>query len=203
MDTITAFRQVLDPNDNSTGGGTASAFAGAMGAALAAMVARLSVGKGAGASDSAYEEVRAAGEALGEELASGAARDAEAFAAVTAAYRLPRVTAEQKSARTQAIQAAMIEAAQVPLRNAELCAQVLELVDQLEGRANPNALSDLQCAGYLARAGLSGCLANLAINLPSIKDPATVAGMEDRAQALRRASNRRNAAHAMNPQEAP
>src|SRR5512133_3822913 len=111
MDTITAFRQVLDPNDNSTGGGTASALAGAMAAALAAMVARLSVGKGAGAPESLYSEVRAAGEALSVELAAGAARDAEAFEAVKAAYRLPKETVEQKTARTQAIQAALIEAA--------------------------------------------------------------------------------------------
>ena len=42
---VQAFLKVLDPTDNSTGGGTASAVAGAMAAALAAMVARLSIGK--------------------------------------------------------------------------------------------------------------------------------------------------------------
>src|SRR5512135_778445 len=103
MDTVSAFLQVLDPHDNSTGGGTASALAGAMAAALAAMVARLSGGKGAGAQagppghgpSGPFEAVRAAGEALAVELAGGAARDAEAFEAVKAAYRLPKETAEQ------------------------------------------------------------------------------------------------------------
>ncbi|MFI5038230.1 MAG: cyclodeaminase/cyclohydrolase family protein, partial [Solirubrobacterales bacterium] len=38
-----AYLRVLDPADNSTGGGTASAIAGAMAAALVAMVARLSM----------------------------------------------------------------------------------------------------------------------------------------------------------------
>jgi formiminotetrahydrofolate cyclodeaminase len=185
MDTVTAFLQVLDPNDNATGGGTASALAGAMAAALAAMVARLSVGKGLDASDTAYRQVSATGETLSAELAAGAAQDAEAFAAIKAAYRLPRDTAEQKAARSQAIQAAMINAARVPLHNAGLCVRVLELVGLLEGRSNPDALSDLQCSGYLARAGLDGCLANVAINLPAIKDPAVVSAINAQVRALR------------------
>lgn len=185
MDTVTAFLQVLDPNDNSTGGGTASALAGAMAAALAAMVARLSVGKDLDASETAYRQVSTTGETLTAELASGAARDAEAFAAVKAAYRLPRETPEQKAARSLAIQAAMINAARVPLYNAGLCVRVLELVGLLEGRSNPDALSDLQCSGYLAQAALEGCLANVAINLPAIKDPAVVSAMNQRVQTLR------------------
>jgi len=185
MHTVTAFLQVLDPDDNSTGGGTASALAGAMAAALAAMVARLSVGKDQGASDTAYRQLSSDGETLSDELAAGAVQDSEAFAAVKAAYRLPRETPEEKAERTQAIQAAMIHAARVPLHNAGLCVRVLELVGLLEGRSNPDALSDLQCAGYLARAGLDGCLANVAINLPAIKDPAVVAAIDRGARSLR------------------
>jgi len=185
MNTIEAFLQVLDPNDNSTGGGTAAALAGAMAAALAAMVARLSVGKSPEASEAAYRQVSVTGGALSAELAAGAASDAEAFAAVMAAYRLPRETPEQKAARSQAIQAAMIHAARVPLHNASLCVRALELVDLLEGRSNPDALSDLQAAGYLARAGLDGCLASVAINLPSIKDPAVISEISQQVRTLR------------------
>ena len=73
MDTVEAFLQVLDPGNNSTGGGTASALAGAMAAALAAMVARLSLGKDLGAPDTVYRELSATGETLSAELAAGAA----------------------------------------------------------------------------------------------------------------------------------
>jgi formiminotetrahydrofolate cyclodeaminase len=185
MDTITAFRRVLDPNDNSTGGGTASALAGAMAAALAAMVARLSAGRGLDASENLFDEVRELGEALAGELAAGAARDAEAFEAIKAAYRLPKETAEERAARSQAVQEAIAEAARVPLRNAALCGQVLDQITRLEGRANPNAFSDLQCADYLARAALAGCLANVAINLPGIMDPLLASAISEQAQALR------------------
>ena len=40
----------------------------------------------------------------------------------------------------------------------------------MEEKFNTNAKSDLECAGYLAKAGLKGCLANVRINLPYIKD---------------------------------
>jgi formiminotetrahydrofolate cyclodeaminase len=79
----------------------------------------------------------------------------------------------------------MIHATRVPLSNAERCAAVLALARQLEGRSNPRALSDLQSAGHLARAGLLGCLANVAINLPGVKDVTAAAEMEARAAALR------------------
>lgn len=184
MDTVTAFLRVLDSHDASTGGGTASALAGAMAAALAAMVARLSIGKGLGAPDAFYEELGAEGERLSLALAAGGARDAEAFDAVKAAYALPKATSEQKAARTAAIQAAMTTAAQVPLDNAALCARAQELAGRLAGRSNPNTLSDLQCAGHLARAGLAGCLANVAINLPAIKDEAAAAAIREQARAL-------------------
>jgi len=185
MDTVKAFLQVLDANDSSTGGGSASALAGAMAAALVAMVARLSMGKRVDASDTVYRELSATGETLSTELVAGAARDADAFAEVTAAYRLPTEMPEQKAARTQAIQRAMINAAHVPLHNAGLCMRVLELSSTLEGRSNPNAVSDLQCAGYLARAGLEGCLANVAINLPAIKDATVVSAINEQVGALR------------------
>ncbi len=76
-------------------------------------------------------------------------------------------------------------ATRVPLRSAEQCAAVLDLVAQLAGRSNQRALSDLQSAGYLARAGLAGCLANVDINLPGVKDETAAAEIRGRADALR------------------
>jgi glutamate formiminotransferase/formiminotetrahydrofolate cyclodeaminase len=182
MDTTTAFLQVLDPKDSSTGAARPRRWQ-ALAAALAAMVAPQR-GQGIGRIGG-YLELSAAGETLSAELTAGAKLDAEAFAAIKAAHGLPRETADQKTARAQAIQAAMTHATRVPLHNAGLCVRVLELVSLLEGRSNPDALSDLQCGGYLARAGLDGCLANVAINLPSIQDPAVVSAVHEQVRALR------------------
>lgn len=167
---INSFLRVLDASDNSTGGGTASSVAGAMAAGLAGMVARLSIGKKDLASQKHYEAIATEAEALAEALFNGGHLDAAAFDEVSAAYRLPKDTEEAKASRSRTILEAMVHAAEVPLANAERCSRVLELCRSLEESYNTNAASDLECAGFLAKAGLKGCAANVRINLPYIKD---------------------------------
>ena len=167
---VKAFLRVLDASDNSTGGGTASSVAGAMAAGLAAMVARLSMGKKELAPREHYEKIAAQAEALAVQLFNGGREDAAAFDRVSSAYRLPKKTDEDKASRSLEIQKAMVRAAEVPLSNAGNCKTVLDLCRKLEEKFNTNAKSDLECAGYLAEAGLKGCLANVRINLPYIKD---------------------------------
>ena len=182
---ITAFLKVLDPADNSTGGGTASAVAGAMAGALVAMVARLSVGKEGMEPESFYKKLGTSAQILSTELFDGGREDSQAFEAVRNAFRLPKKSDAEKAVRREAIQTAWVHAARVPLANAERCRQVLELGQQLRGRSNPNAASDLACAMYLARTGMLGCLENVEINLPAIKDPQVSAELAERVSALR------------------
>ena len=182
---VEAFLRLLDPADNSTGGGTASAVAGAMAAALVAMVARLSIGKEGLEAKSFYRELSAEAEALSGQLLDGGREDSDAFMAVLSAYSLAKDTDEEKSARREAIQRAVLQAARVPLANMERCWRVLELAMQLRGRSNPNAASDLECALHLARAGLLGCADNVEINLPAIKDLQAAGELAERARSLK------------------
>lgn len=182
---VETFLRVLDPADNSTGGGAASAIAGAMAAALVAMVAHLSIGKERMEAEVFYRELATEAETLLVKLFNGGREDVQAFGAVREAYSLPKHTDEQRAERRQAIEQAMLQAARVPLANGERCQRVLELCEQLHGRSNPNAASDLKCAIYLARAGLLGCVANVEINLPFIKDEALSTELAVRARELR------------------
>ncbi len=175
-DNVEAFWKVLDPSDNATGGGTASATAGAMAAGLTAMVGRLSLGKDL-QPDAFYEPIIAEAQALAVELFDGARIDSQAFEQVMAAFKLPKDTDEAKAARSQANQAGWQHAARVPLVNAQRCHRVSELAGMLENKSNPDAGSDLFCAIQLAQAGKAGCIANVQINLPSIKDDATKAAL--------------------------
>jgi len=189
---VAAFLKVLDPQDNATGGGTASAVAGAMAGALVAMVARLSIGKASADGEngmepaSFYKDLDAKAQILASELFDGCRQDSQAFEGVQSAFRLPKGTEEEKAARREAIQAAWAHATRVPLVNAERCARVLELGAQLRGRSNPSAASDLKCALFLARAGLLGCVENVEINLPAIRDQELATELAERARALRR-----------------
>jgi methenyltetrahydrofolate cyclohydrolase len=179
-DDLSGFLKVLNPLNTSTGGGTASAVAGAMAAALVSMVARLSNNDPAAPGSPSCDEIAAEGTGLSAVLMMGSREDAEAFDAVRAALRKPKQTEEEKRARGEAIRGAWLQAARVPLRNAQSCARVLMLARLLEGRSNPSAASDLDCAGYLARAGLLGCAANVRINLRSIKDEDATAALAGR-----------------------
>lgn len=155
-----------------------------MAAGLVGMVARLSVGRKGMEAEAFYQNIFTEAEELGQELFKGAAEDAESFEAIRAGYRLPKGNDEERAVRRQAIQEATVKATMVPLRGARRCRRVLELCEQLKGRSNPNAVSDLECAGYLALAGAKGCLSNVAINIPSIEDEALAAQLNEEAQAL-------------------
>jgi len=183
---IQAFLRILDPGDDATGGGTASAVAGAMAAGLAGMVARLSMGGRGTEEEAYYRAIDREARTLAADLFAGGRRDSEAFEAVQASRRLPAGTEQERGSRKAAIRRALIHATRIPLENGEACRRVLELCRRLEGRCNPNAASDLECAGHLARAGLLGCLANVEINLSSIKDERTAAALGEAARELRR-----------------
>lgn len=86
------------------------------------------------------------------------------------AYRLPKETDSDKQARSKAIQTRLREAAQVPLETAELAARSVHAAKNLAEYANLNALSDIRTAIFLAQAGFQGASANVATNLPGIKE---------------------------------
>ena len=183
---IRSFLKVLDPKDNSTGGGTASAVAGAMASSLVAMVARLSKGKEGLAPDKLYDETIKVAESLAEQLFNGAREDSQAFEAVSRAFKMPKKTDEEKAARKKAIQDGWVAAARLPLANAERCGLLLKLGERLTRSFNQNAKSDLDSAMYLVVAALLGCLANVEINVKSIKDKKIADDLLNQANALRK-----------------
>ena len=166
------------------GGGSAAAAAGAMAAGLAAMVASMSRGKKAYVQ---YEaQLSAAIGRLGtlrEELKVAIDADAESYNAVMKAYRQAKTVAEAEGASV--IEAALKQATSVPLGVAEKAREVAQIVAGLEGITNPNMKSDLTTARALAQAAISGALANVEINLASVKDAGFLAQMGKRAQVVK------------------
>lgn len=154
------------------GGGSAAAYSGAAGAALVAMVARLTIGKKKyAAAEAEMQAVLGQAERLRAELTQGIEQDAAAFGAVMAAFKLPKDTEEQAALRQQAIQAATLEAARVPLAAAGKAVEVLELALAVVARGNLNAISDGGSAAAQARAALTAAGYNVRINLASLADP--------------------------------
>jgi glutamate formiminotransferase / formiminotetrahydrofolate cyclodeaminase len=149
------------------GGGSAAAAAGAMAAGLAHMVAAMSRGKKAYLQ---YESELSAAIArltvLREELKAAIDADAESYNSVMRAYKSAREAADGDAI----VDAALKEATRVPFGVAERSREVVQLAEKLGPITNPNMKSDLTTAAALARAAVEGALANVEINLASMKD---------------------------------
>ncbi|MDD1770420.1 MAG: glutamate formimidoyltransferase [Methanomassiliicoccales archaeon] len=180
------FLQELASDSPAPGGGSASCLMGAMGAALGAMVCRLSVGK-KGREDlaSMFEQRAAELDALRLDLTRSMDDDASAFDEVMAAFKLPKGTEEQKTARSAAIQLAYKKAAEVPLATATKCRRVIEILVEVGPRSNPNARSDISVGIRAARAGMEGAAENVLVNLTAIKDEAFVAEVRSKLDIVR------------------
>jgi glutamate formiminotransferase len=168
------------------GGGSVSALAGVLAASLGQMVAGLSRKKKSQASF-----VNELSEALDQlrrnaaELAEAIDRDAAAYDAVMAAYKLPQESAENERLRDEAIQRATRGAAEVPLQVAERSVELFEQLGQLTAIAAASMKSDLEVARVMAVAGARGALANVEINLDSIADAIYVTSLRAKSAALR------------------
>jgi formiminotetrahydrofolate cyclodeaminase len=193
-DLLAAFRS----SDPTPGGGSASALAGAIGASLVAMVARLP--KARGASEKDAERLQAAGsrcDALSDELGTLVDRDSDAYDLVMAAYRRPKATDAQKTARSAAIQDALRAAIAAPLSVMRAAAAAAEQAVVVARYGNPSASSDVQVALELLGAAVRGARLNVDINLSSVKDAAYATRVREEAQALgQAAAHHANAARA-------
>jgi glutamate formiminotransferase / formiminotetrahydrofolate cyclodeaminase len=168
------------------GGGSVSALAGALAASLGQMVAGLSRKKKSQAVfvnrlSQTLDELRRSA----AELAEAIDRDAAAYDAVMAAYKLPQESAEEKRARDEAIQSATRGAAEVPLQVAERSVALFERLGQLASIAAASMKSDLEVARLMASAAARGALANVEINLESIADANYVVSTRAKSAALR------------------
>ena len=167
-----SFLDELAAGTAAPGGGSAAAYSGAAAAALVAMVTRLTIGKKKYAAvENEMQEILTRAEELRAELTSAIARDAAAFEAVMAAFKLPKDTPEGQSERARSIEAATLEAARVPLEVAGKAVEVLGLAARVVTDGNLNAISDGASASALARASLAGAGYNVRINVASLTNP--------------------------------
>jgi formiminotetrahydrofolate cyclodeaminase len=178
-DTVRGFNDALASKEPAPGGGSASAHAVAQAAGLLCMYCRLTTGRKKFA---AVEEKM--NDAI-KELERGRARllelidlDARAYTGVMNGYALPKDTDAQKAARTEAIQAALKEAATVPMEVCTWAVRLLEVAQVVHKDGNPNGLTDAGVGVQLAMAGFAGAALNVYVNLGTIKDETFVVSFQ-------------------------
>lgn len=172
-ETLAGFVGRLSSAEPIPGGGSAAAVTASLAASLVAMVAALSRGR------TAYEPYFATierGEAEGIRLAERclalADEDAAAYGTFAAAMKMSRDTDDQKAARAAALGEAATLAARVPLALVLCCREIVVAAEELAGRSNRNASSDLAVCAHLAVAAAHSAAENVRVNLPSVPDRA-------------------------------
>jgi formiminotetrahydrofolate cyclodeaminase len=168
---LASYLEKLASDAPEPGGGSVAALVGALGAALVSMVAHLTLGKPkyADVQDEMADLEHRAG-VLREHLEELVTLDAQAYAAVAAAMKLPQEDETQKAERKRVLQNALSGAAAVPLKIALTAVEVARLSLPAAEKGNLYAVSDAGVAVLLADAAAQAAALNVKINLAWIED---------------------------------
>jgi glutamate formiminotransferase/formiminotetrahydrofolate cyclodeaminase len=156
---------------------------GALGASLGGMVANLSAGKRGWDDQLEYFSNWAVkAQHLKDQLLSLVDEDTAAFNKVMDAFALPKNSAQEKTARTAAIEEATKHAAEVPLKVMEAAAETYKLLSEMGAKGNPASISDVGVGALAVRACIEGAAMNVRINLSQLKDEEFKTRLRERVQ---------------------
>ena len=153
------------------GGGSAAALAAAVGTSLFIMVAGLPKTRhGTDEERAALTEAAARLRPLRDELSSLIDRDSAAYTSVINAYRLPKSTDAEKTARGNAIDQAMRAATDAPLATMRACERVMREAEAIATSGAASAASDVAVGIELLKTAARGAGLNADTNLAAVKD---------------------------------
>lgn len=169
-ETISDYLKRLAAREPTPGGGAAGALHAAQGAALLAMASRYTTGEKYAEHEHRARQIASRAEEIISASLQTADDDEAAFGAVIAAYGRPAGTEAERTARSEAIQEAVLEAGAPPQALILLATEIVELSNELVDFSNPNVISDVAAAAEAARAAIATALVTLHINISSLKD---------------------------------
>jgi len=182
---LRAFAEETASESPAPGGGSISAYVGALGISLATMVANLSSHKrGWDARWEEFSDWAKKGQALKDRLLTLVDEDTNSFNAIMDAFRLPKGTDAEKTARTNAIQAATRHAIEVPFEVMQLSLNSFETIQAMAEIGNPNSVTDAGVGALCARAAVHGAFLNVRINAGDLKDKSFVEDVLAKGQAM-------------------
>jgi formiminotetrahydrofolate cyclodeaminase len=170
---IEGFLDALASQSATPGGGSAAAIMGAKGAALVSMVCNLTIGKKKYAEvEGEMKSMLVKAENLRRQLTGMIEDDVRAFDTVMGAYGMPKDSDAEKAARSEAIQLALKEATDVPMRCCRAAREVIDLGAIAAEKGNLNVISDAGVAVLAAYAALRSAALNVFTNAKMITDRA-------------------------------
>ncbi len=165
--TIKEFMDALASSSPVPGGGGAAALVGAVGVSLGDMVGELTTGKKKYAEfEEDIQRLMAEAKAIKDELIRLIDADAEAFAPLAAAYRIPK----DDPSRDEIMEEALKNGAAVPMDIMKTCGRALDVIAEFAAKGSRLAISDAGCAAACCKAAIDAASLNVFINTKSMKD---------------------------------
>lgn len=159
------------------GGGSAAALVASTGVSLLCMVANFTIDKkGYEQYQEEIKEILKKLEASNKRLQDLIDLDIAVYEKVSAAYKLPKNTEQEKLERDNKIQEVLKEAMSVPWEIMEIAVDSVPFAEKLSKIGNKNLISDITCAMEFLNSAINSAIHNIEINLKSITDRAFVKG---------------------------
>lgn len=178
---INGFLGKLGSSDAVPGGGGASALAGAVGASLGLMVGSLTVGKKKYADvEDDIKRMMAEMEGISEHLEDCINKDAEMFAPLAEAYRIPK----DEPGRDETLEKCLRDAAATPFEIMELCCRAIELLEEFAVKGSKMVVSDAATGAAVCKGALMGAAVNVRVNTRLMKDREYAADLDAKADAM-------------------
>lgn len=166
---ISQFLDAAAAKQPTPGGGAVTALAGALAASMGEMVVNYSVHKkGLEAFAGELKPALAGLHRARQVLAQLMAEDQQAYAALTAARKLPDGSPE----KAKQLPAALTACIRGPQAMGATAVAVLEICDRIVNFVNPWLLSDLAVCADLSMATVRCSVYNVRVNLPDVTDAA-------------------------------
>ena len=167
------------------GGGSVSAYFSAIGSSLACMVANLSANKrGWEERISNFSKAATKLQGIKDQLLSMVDEDTEAFNGIMAAIKMANSSSEEKNQRSLALEAATLNAIEVPLRVMKVSASAFPYVKEMIQKGNPSSVSDAGVAALGLRSGIYGAYLNVKINCSGSSDSKALKMLEEAKEVL-------------------
>ena len=175
------FLDKLCSNSPEPGGGSASALTGSIAASLSGMLAALTVNKkGYEHVWPEMEEILQKATRLKDDMLDLLQKDTEAFDDAAKAFKLPKDTEEEKKQRTEAIEAGLVKASEVPLAIMEKSLEIARLARSVLTKGNEMAITDGAISALFAEAAAIGGMINVRINFSWMKNKEYIEKTEKR-----------------------
>lgn len=182
--TISDYLSALRSGAPTPGGGSAAAIAGSLGTGLLAMVCRLTLNSASADTRSTIEPAADRLDDLVEELSRSARADEAVYGQYRTARAMPKATSDETAIRAEALQRAVLAAAETPLHSAQLALEALRIGARVAATGSRHALSDVETARLLLDASIAGALGFVEVNAGLINSSETSAQLRRRAADL-------------------